>query len=257
MLAVSIVTVSKNAEDVIEKTIQSVMRQSYPHIEFLIIDGRSTDSTMDIVKKYAQDISKAISEADNGIYEAMNKGIQLSTGDVLLFLNTGDYLHDSEVIRDAVQAFNENPSAGIIYGKPVFVNVPADLVNHSREYQTGDKTMMDWMMTPACHQCIFIRREVLESVGNYDTDYKLGGDVEFFLRCFKNKIQMHYIDRNISCYKYEGRSLTNLKLSNRERLKAIIHHASPLQLAVYSCRVLKRRLTRLLREKFRKNEPSC
>ena len=251
MIKISIITICKNAQNVIEKTLESVFMQTYPHIEYIVIDGASTDNTRAVIERYRDKISQIVSEPDHGIYDAMNKGIAHATGDVLQFLNAGDALHDPSVIANIVTAFDKNPASDIIYGKPVFENIPEDMKQHALEYQTGPKTMMDWMLTPACHQAIFIKRSVFDKIGLYKTTYRLSGDVEFFLRCFSRKIPMHYIDRNIVFYHYQGASLANVSISNRERLKAIRTHATPYQLFRYTIKVLKRRIKRLARQQQR------
>jgi glycosyltransferase involved in cell wall biosynthesis len=234
----------------------SVSFQTYPNIEHIIIDGGSTDQTLSIIHQYHKKIKRIISEPDHGIYDAMNKGIKYATGDILQFLNAGDSLCDPDVITDIIKTFYKNPQYDIIYGKPVFQNVPKNLYRHANKYQLGTKSIIDWMLTPACHQGIFIRRHIFDRFGPYDTSYKISGDVEFFLRCFKCRVPMQYIDRTIVNYDYQGASLSNIKLSNQERLKAILKHATPFQFISYSIRVIMRRIKRFINKREERNHTS-
>ena len=116
-IKISIITVCFNAQNVIEACIQSVLSQTYLNIEYVIVDGQSTDGTLSIVHKYKDRITKIISEKDTGIYDATNKGIQASNGDVVYFLNSDDRLYDDEVIENIIEQFKEDKSLDIVYGK--------------------------------------------------------------------------------------------------------------------------------------------
>lgn len=131
-MKITVVTVCFNAEDLIEETIKSVIGQTHSDLEYIIIDGNSSDKTMEIVRKYADRISKIISEPDNGIYDAMNKGIELATGEYINFMNAGDIFTDKDVVKDIVS--NLEPSTDIIYGDSTMVDykgrhlfIPADI----------------------------------------------------------------------------------------------------------------------------------
>ena len=120
---VSIITASLNSEKHIEDTIRSVLSQTYRHIEYILVDGNSTDDTMSIVNNYRANINKIISEQDNGIYDAFNKGIIASKGDVILFLNSDDSLYDNKVIEKIAGIFHRNPEYKCVYGNVKIVNV--------------------------------------------------------------------------------------------------------------------------------------
>ena len=120
-MKVSIITVSFNAENTIEDSIKSVLAQAYPDIEYIIIDGKSTDKTVDIIEKYRGKIHYFISEPDYGIFNAMNKGIKAATGDILYFLNTNDYIFDEKVIEDVVKFFQKT-KATMIFGDMSFID---------------------------------------------------------------------------------------------------------------------------------------
>ncbi|MDH5682011.1 MAG: glycosyltransferase, partial [Spirochaetota bacterium] len=119
-IKISVITVCYNSEKTIEETLKSIYAQSYPNIEHVIIDGQSTDRTVDIIKKYKDQYQYFVSEKDNGIYHAMNKGIEASSGDILFFLNSDDYFPDEKVVEDVVNKFVENPELDAVYGNQSF-----------------------------------------------------------------------------------------------------------------------------------------
>ena len=129
-LKVSVITVCYNAEQHIEQAIQSVFSQTYKNIEYLIIDGKSTDGTLSIVNKYRARIDKIISEKDNGIYDAMNKGIQNASGDVMFFLNSDDRFYNYSIVETFVNKFSQDDKIGIVYGKVMPINMPKHKTFH-------------------------------------------------------------------------------------------------------------------------------
>src|SRR3989338_1857456 len=135
LLKFSVITVCFNAAQTIERAMRSVCSQTYPHIEYIIVDWASTDKTLEIVDKYAGRVNKLISEKDNGIYDAMNKGIKTSTGDILYFLNADDYFCDDNVLEDIAQAFEEDSSRMLVYGKIKRENVPSHIKPSPKESQ--------------------------------------------------------------------------------------------------------------------------
>ena len=155
-MKVSIVTVCYNSEVTIRDSIESVLAQSYPDIEHIIVDGASTDRTMAIVKEYKDRIAVAVSEHDKGIYDAMNKGIKLATGDVVGILNSDDFYQNKNVIRTVVHYFDSYPDSDLVFGDVVFV-APDNLEKIIRFYRTGHfkpwKLRFGWM--PA-HPATFI-----------------------------------------------------------------------------------------------------
>ena len=151
MNKISIITVCYNAEKVIENTILSVINQEYNNYEYIIIDGNSKDNTTEIIKKYSNRITYWISEADNGIYHAMNKGIKKSSGDYLIFMNAGDTFYNNKVLAEI---FSENQSKDIISGIALTGNekkwLPAKEI---------DLCLMYFYTTGLCHQATFIKKE--------------------------------------------------------------------------------------------------
>ena len=191
-LKITIVTVCYNAEKTIERTIESVISQNYPNIEYLIIDGKSTDATMDIVRKYETiPYIRIVSEKDNGLYHAMNKGANMATGDYILFLNSGDYLCDDNVIKE----ISTELSADIIYGNVIRQKQDGDVLE---KYPGKYKVM--WLLLQGrmvSHQVIFTKTAIMRQLG-FDESYKITADYNFLLRAKKEHCSMHYVDRNVS-----------------------------------------------------------
>lgn len=202
-MKVSIITVCKNAQDTIERTIKSVIAQSYNDIEFIIIDGVSTDNTISIINKYKNNITKFISESDSGIYNAMNKGINCSSGDILYFLNANDYLYDNDVIHNTVKFFNKS-RADIVFGNTCFLDESGN-IKELRAFDNVDKLFLT--QENICHQCIFYKREVFEKCSNYDENYKIIADYDLNLKAIiKYGLKARHMNRFISYFTLGGLS---------------------------------------------------
>lgn len=182
----SIITVCKNAEKVIERTILSILPQTYLNIEYIIVDGASTDGTVEIIKRYAEKhpTIKWISEPDSGIYQAMNKGIKLATGDIIAFLNAGDYYLDENVIGDVCDRIvNDSEHLiysanlyGLSYDRTKFLNFNVSNVKIDTYF---------FFRNTLPHPSTFYRKEVFERCGVFDESFKIAGDYEHFVRCCK------------------------------------------------------------------------
>lgn len=175
---ISIITISLNCRDVIEKTILSVINQSYQNIEYIIVDGGSADGTLNIIKKYEGRLSKWISEKDKGISDAMNKGINLSTGDIIGIIHAGDQYH-SNAFTLLVENYNMRV-ADIFYGDVRFCKPGSNPVVVST-----DAAYLLFKMSIA-HPGVFITRKTYEKLGKYDERYKLAMDYELLLKMYKN-----------------------------------------------------------------------
>jgi glycosyltransferase involved in cell wall biosynthesis len=177
---VSIITVSLNSGRLIEDTIRSVRQQTYGNIEHLIIDGGSTDGTVDIIRRHEKEIAYWISEPDYGISDAFNKGIRAATGEIVGFLNSQDYYFTERSIERVVRAFRENPEREIIYGKTYYVPVGSSgIVGVMGEPFTREK-MRKRNIIP--HQSAFLRRGVFDLHGPYRLDYRFAMDYDHLLR---------------------------------------------------------------------------
>lgn len=219
---ISIITITYNADKTLENTINSVINQNYRNIEYIIIDGGSTDKTIDIIKKYQEKISYWISEPDNGIYDAMNKGVRLAHGKWINFMNSGDRFYDSNVL---LKLFN-NPISdkySCVFGDTIFLYSDGK----SLEVKYGDRSIHRIM--PSCHQSIFCRSDVLKK-HPFNLKYKLAADLDFFNNLRNNNHKYKYINTIVSIYDAsEGISSINKEKLKLE-VKAILGFSSTKQI---------------------------
>ncbi|MGB9796081.1 glycosyltransferase [Fervidobacterium riparium] len=217
---ISIVTVTYNSAEFIEECIKSVASQIYKNVEYIIIDGDSTDGTLDIIKKYYKlgIVTKYVSEKDNGIYDAMNKGIDLATGDVIGFLNSDDKYADERVLEDVATEFMKI-GADFVYGDLIYVkrnkNVPI------RFWRVGDvnlrKLKYGWQI---CHPTFFVKTNIAKAV-RYDLTYRIASDYDFILRILKQTERYAYIRRPLVMMRFGGTSTKSLRamvLLNKENM---------------------------------------
>lgn len=213
---ISVITVCYNSVKTIEQTILSVINQSYPNIEYIIIDGGSTDGTVNIIKKYESKIAFWESSPDKGIYDAMNKGIKIATGDYIATLNSDDWYYDSNVIQDIVNVINSNSNIDIIHGS---INI-CDIDGNIRYTILGDKepwkNIQKYM--PVWQPTMFVKRELYEKYGFYDLNYKIAADYEFIFRVI-NKCNFYCLDKIITNMRDGGVSNTRLLYINKENYK--------------------------------------
>lgn len=212
ILKVSIITVVYNNVDTITGTIESVLSQDYPDIEYIVIDGESDDGTLDILNTYKSEIATLISEPDHGIYDAMNKGLSKATGDVIGFLNADDLLDSDDCISALVQIFKET-SADVVYGDNLYVNRedPSRVV---RTWKPGDfkreKFEKGWMPP---HMATYFRKELFHNYGNYDTNFEIVADYEMMFRfLYVNRAEAIYIPKVISRMRVGGVSNNSLSV---------------------------------------------
>ena len=248
-MKVSIITISYNSEETIEDTIRSVVNQDYPNIEYIIIDGASTDSTLSIVKKYEDDIAKIISEPDKGIYDAMNKGVEAATGDIIGILNSDDIYASDKVISSIVNTIGEKDS---VYADLVYVDREnTDKITRywkSGEYKEG-LFKKGWMPP---HPTFFLRKECYNKYGVYNLELKSAADYELMLRMIhKHKISVAYLPETITKMRVGGQSNVTLKnriKANKEDRKAwVINGLKPGPLTLTMKPV--RKITQFLKKK--------
>ena len=192
-MKVSIITVCRNSGSTIEATIQSVLSQNHTNIEFIIVDGRSTDRTLSIIEKYRNRVSKIVSEKDEGMYHAINKGIALATGEIIGLLNSDDVYTDEKIISRIVREF-ETKKADCIYGDLQYVSKDdlQKVIRHWKSKPYNDKLFLKGWMPP--HPTFFVRRECYTRFGLFNTSFSISADYELMLRfLYKNKISSSYI----------------------------------------------------------------
>lgn len=189
-MKISIITVCYNSEATIQDTIESVINQTYEDIEYIIVDGASTDGTMEIIKQYRTKISKIISEPDNGIYDAMNKGVALATGDFIGVLNSDDMFINNNIIQSLSQFLYNNPHLDGSYADLVFVKRNNTNIV-TRKYSSrifSPKRIRFGIMCP--HPTFYARRKLFETMGNFDTNYPIAADFELITRFIKGGAQL-------------------------------------------------------------------
>jgi glycosyltransferase involved in cell wall biosynthesis len=202
MPLISIVTVVYNGEKYLEQTIQSVLAQTYDNIEYLIIDGGSTDGTIPIIKKYLSEIDYWVSEPDKGIFDAMNKGINKASGELINLLNADDFLEEDTVER-VVYKYQSIEKPCVIYGH-------ASALDDKNQLEAElYSNLKYWRGMTINHQTMFVHREVYNSVGLYNGNYRYAADYDFFIRTFKNNIPYLSLDTVVVNYRISGLSTDN------------------------------------------------
>lgn len=214
----SIVTVSFNAERYIADAIASILEQDYAGLELIIIDGGSSDGTCDIVRAFEPHLEgrlRLVSEPDEGPYHAMNKGIALSTGDIVGVLNSDDrYLPGA--LRLVAEAHRERPDAGAFYGDVEVIDANGVLLRTERASRLdGRGRRPDWM--PMCHQSLFVTRATYRTLGGYDTHYRVLADYEFVLRCLAANVVFVQMEGPVAQFRIGGICNTDVARSAAER----------------------------------------
>ena len=240
---VSIITVVFNGAAYIEQSIKSVLEQTYANIEYIIVDGASTDGTLDIIKKYKSNIDTFISEKDTGIYNAMNKGLKLAKGDVIAILNADDYYYP-ETIESVVNQF-ESSSADVVYGnmtKLRELNAQEYFKEVEPDISIIEKTM------PIFHPATFIKKKVYDAVGEFNEVYRLSADYDFIYRVYKSGFQFEYLPKSLAVFRIGGVSNVNCN-SYKEGYQILKSHNSPHAPAMKSL-ITKCQIKNLLRSTF-------
>lgn len=213
-MKLSIITVNYNNFSGLRKTIESVVNQSYKNYEFIIIDGGSTDGSVDFIKENEKKISYWVSEKDKGIYNAMNKGIVQAKGEYCLFLNSGDYLIDINVLENL---FSQNFEEDIIYGNVLKVYSSAK-IERDKGPQRSELTLGDMFFDTLPHQSVFIKKELFDKYGLYSEEYKIVSDWVLFLKAIGiDNVPVKYIDLDVSYYDMTGISSTSDGFGWKER----------------------------------------
>lgn len=183
-MKITVITVAFNAASTIADTLNSVAAQTYPQVEHIVVDGASADATLDVVERHGKHVARLISEPDQGIYDAMNKGLELATGEIIGFLNADDAYADEGVLQ-RVSAIMVRDDLDALFGDVEFTNSasPARLVRRYRsERFRPERIAWGWM--PA-HPSLFLQRRVYAHFGNFKTDYRIAGDFELVARMFR------------------------------------------------------------------------
>ena len=220
---ISIITVCYQAGATLEATIQSVIAQSWPAVEHIIVDGGSTDQTQQIIFKYRDHIAKSCSEKDEGLYDAMNKGLRMATGDYVFFLNADDLLFDKDTLRDAI---SRCPSADVLYGEAQFIDQKGNALGLRSErtpHQVPEN--LNWrslrLGMVVSHQAFIVKRALAPE---FDLQYKVCADIDWMIRCLKKTGCCCHTRLIISKFRIGGTSKQQQKKAWKERYAILAKH---------------------------------
>lgn len=213
-MKISIITTSYNSEKTLQDTLESILRQTYDNIELIVIDGLSTDSTVDIIKQYEVKFKgrmRWISEKDKGIYDAMNKGIQRAKGDIVGILNSDDFYSSDRILEEVAASFKTDHEIDAVYGDVHFIH--QDQPEKCARYYSS-AYFRPWLLRfgfmPA-HPSFYVKREVYQRYGLYSLDYNIASDYDMMVRLFyKHKIKARYIKLDFVTMRIGGISTKNL-----------------------------------------------
>ncbi len=223
-MKISVITSVYNNRETIAEAIESVLSQTYDNIEYIVVDGASKDGTVDVIKKYADKITTFVSEPDKGIYDGLNKGIALATGDVVGFLHSDDLFQDEHVVAKIAETFKID-DVDSIYGDLVYVNKEdtSKIVRYWKSGAYGLKKLENGWMPP--HPTFYVKRKVYERYGAFDTSFKIAADYDSILRFLgREGITTRYIPEVLVKMRVGGesnKSLKNLLLKTKEDIRAI------------------------------------
>lgn len=223
-MKVSVITVCYNSEKTIASTLDSIASQTHDNIEHVIVDGGSTDGTISIVKQKLRDGDVFVSEPDEGLYDAMNKGVDLATGDIVGVLNSDDFYESDDAVATVVEMFRRTPEADLVFGDVVFVS-PDNLNKVIRLYRAAHfrpwKLRFGWMPP---HPATFVRKTAYDRVGKYRLDMRIAADYDMFVRwLLVAGLKWQYLDRVLVRMRAGGVSTSGIRSSirlNREIVRA-------------------------------------
>jgi len=238
-ITVSIITVVYNNYSSIKHTIESVLGQNYQKFEYIIIDGQSTDGTIEIIQQYQESITKFISEKDQGIYDAMNKGVRAAKGRYCLFMNSGDIFANSEVLTTFSGLLNESKN-DIVYGDVITLNSAG-----MHQYKSAEPPCNKHRMY-FCHQSAFAATKILLK-HPFDLNYKMSADFKFFKLCYINKYHFAYLTKAVAIFNLQGISKTQRVRGLRENIRIINEVDTGLEKIRLLLRILPSYLTQKIR----------
>ena len=211
----SIITVTRNAGKVLEQTIVSVMNQTYDNIEYIMIDGVSTDSTVSIIMHYKSSLSYWISEYDSGLYDAMNKGLREATGDYVWFLNAGDVLKHNDIVKELAEIAVQNDLPDILYGETDLMDRKGNVFAERRLKTPQNLTWKNFSMGMlVCHQAFIVKRSIAPK---YNLAYRFSADFDWCIHCLKVSRSVVHTQLRLVNYLYEGLTTSNRIKSLKER----------------------------------------
>ncbi len=230
---ITVVTVTYNAEQYLEQTIKSVIAQDYPNIEYIVIDGASSDKTVDIIKQYEKYITYWISEADSGIYDAMNKGIDIATGEWINFMNAGDLFSTNMILKDI---FYKNYNSSVLYSDTYIINKNLDIIS---EYKAENLENFFISKMPFTHQSSFTKLDVISNFP-FRRDYKLASDFDLFFKLYIKKYKFEYLPNvKIAKFLVGGIHTFNMIKYTSEALNSLIMEYPDTQFLIKNSSIIK------------------
>ncbi|WP_418986655.1 glycosyltransferase family 2 protein [Bacteroides heparinolyticus] len=227
----SIVTVCYNAEAELEDTIQSVIAQTYRHVEYIIVDGASKDGTLAIIERYKGRIARVVSEPDKGLYDAMNKGLRLATGDYVCFLNAGDCFYEDSTLQQMADCLTKAELPDVLYGETALVDKERHFVRMRRLSAPKTLTWRSFKQGMlVCHQAFFARTALAEP---YDLQYRYSADFDWCIRIMKKAKTLHNTHLTLIDYLEEGMTTKNRKASLAERFRIMAKHYGMISTAAH------------------------
>lgn len=210
--SITIITITYNASATLRRTIESVVAQEYSKIEYIIVDGASTDGTVDIIKEYPNVVTRYVSEPDKGLYDAMNKGLQMATGEYVWFVNAGDEIASPTVIRDM---FKYEPYCDVYYGNTVMTDMEGNVIGDRRLTPPDNLTWKSFKMGMLVSHQSFVARRVL--CGKYDLKYRFSADFDWCIRVLRNSDFICNTDMTLSRFLDGGITKQNIVPGLKER----------------------------------------
>ncbi len=210
-MKISIITCVLNSSKTIKDTIKSIQNQTYKDIEHIIIDGESTDDTLEVIEKHKDNNLSIFSSKDRGIYYAINKGIKLSSGNIIGILHSDDFYDNSNVILDVVNTFNNN-NIDLVYGDLEYVSkkLPFKKIRSWKAGEFYENNLKKGWMPP--HPTVFVKKNLFTKIGEYNTNYKISSDYDFLIRALSNKgVKKKYIKKNLIKMRIGGKSNRSIK----------------------------------------------
>lgn|SRR5574344_461700 len=247
-MKISIITVCYNSSKTIKDTLDSVLCQSYKDYEYIIVDGKSKDDTLDIIKSYEDKFEgrlKYISEKDHGLYDAMNKGIKMASGDIIGIINSDDVIADKDVFKVVNSSFKNYDCDGV-YSNLLIKDENLDKINRVFIAKKGSYKR-GWYPP---HPTLYLKREIYDKYGYFNQDYRIAADYDFMVRIMKHNIKLHYVDKYFTFMRSGGVSTDGLKgyyKSFKESYNVLKHNkvSFPLMVNVFrTFKVLKQSLSR-------------
>jgi glycosyltransferase involved in cell wall biosynthesis len=217
---ITIITVTLNSAQTLEKAILSVVNQNYPHLEYIVVDGGSTDGTLDVIRKYQAHITRWVSEKDEGAVYAVNKGIRMASGELIGILAADDFYLAGAFEKIATAAM-QDLQAGVFYGDVIYVG-PVRPPFRARARRTIKKS--DFYYLRMSITATFIRRDCYEQHGLWDPDYRIANDYELMLRLACANVKFHYVDEALVCMNWGGVSSKRPDLTTQEVRRALLQH---------------------------------